>query len=143
METNTLPEIKRHALGFIEMDSQHEHLYDVFALLGSDETSTFNDKHSPILKEIERYFLFHFASEELLMRSYGFRGFEVHRGDHENFEERLAAFLEQYENGALNPRYLRDFLTQWLSEHGSQTDALYVAWISKAREQLRALSTQT
>jgi hemerythrin len=128
-------ENQRHILGIPEMDEQHRYLYGLFDMLENNVEVRDREKTNRLLPEIERYVLFHFASEELLMRSYNFPGFAVHQSDHENAGNRFVRFLDDFEAGTLNPAALRIFLTGWLMEHSMTSDAAYAAWIKKCRQE--------
>jgi hemerythrin len=123
----------RYVLGFPEMDIQHEYLYCIFDRLENGTTVTDPAAATHLLREIERYLLFHFASEEHLMRTYDFPGFASHQSDHEAAELKLVQFLEDFEMHRLNPAALRIFLTGWLMEHSRSSDSEYVTWITECR----------
>jgi hemerythrin len=132
----------RYVLGLPEMDEQHSYLYSLFDRIEQAPHVGNRTAAAALLDEIERYLMFHFESEELLMRRYGFPGFAQHQSDHETAGSRLVQFNYDFERGALNPAALKIFLTGWLMEHSEKADSEYVAWIRKCREQLdRALTT--
>jgi hemerythrin len=97
----------------------------------TDKTAT-----KKLLLEIEHYLLFHFASEEHLMRMYNFPTFTVHRSDHEQAGERFSIFIDDFEAEKLNPSNLKDFLFGWLTEHARTGDSEYVSWIKEYRSAL-------
>jgi hemerythrin len=126
----------RHILGLPEMDEQHSYLYSLFDAIEPTAKEQNSLKLKNLLDEIERYLLFHFDSEERLMRSYGFEGFAVHQSDHESGASRFLKFVDDFDNGSLNPAALRIFLTGWLMEHSMQSDELYAVFIKRARREL-------
>ena len=112
----------RYLLNLPEMDTQHEYLYSLFdriEVLRRPEREAMRN----LLKEIERYLVFHFECEERLMRMYDFAGFAVHQGDHEQAGNQLVAFLDDFEADRLNPSAMRIFLTGWLMEHSRSATA--------------------
>ena len=125
-------------LGLPEMDTQHEYLYSLFDKIEPVAAETDKMSMMNLLKEIERYLLYHFECEEKLMRMYGYSGFGVHQGDHEQAGNRFLTFLEDFEKEQLNPAALRIFLTGWLMEHSRQSTGLCrcLRWIRA--EPLRA-----
>lgn len=127
---------QRHILNFPEMDAQHAYLYRLFDAIEPSPRVVDKKNTAALLKEIEQYLLFHFASEEHLMRVYGVPTFTVHQSDHEQAGNRLAAFLDAFEADRLNPSALRRFLNEWLSEHSAVSDSQYVAWILNRRQML-------
>ena len=130
------PHTKRHILDLPEMDAQHTYLYTLYDLIEDSIAVTNQAVMRSILKEIERYLLFHFQSEEFLMRSYAFAGFAVHQSDHEAAGTKLVQFLDDFDAGKLNPAALKIFLTGWLMEHSKTADEDYSRYI----KQMRALT---
>jgi len=127
---------ERHVLGLPEMDEQHRYLYGLFDRIEQSRQVTDPGATRALLAEIERYVVFHFASEEHLMRSYEAPGFAVHQSDHETMSAKLVQFMDDFDAGRLNPAALRIFLTGWLMEHSATSDASYAAWILKQRRRL-------
>jgi len=123
----------RHVLNFPEMDVQHDYLYRLFDAIEPSAHVIDSIATKALLREIEQYVLFHFASEEHLMRLYGVPTFTVHQSDHEQAGNRLAMYLDDFEAGRLNPGALRHFLSAWLSEHSALSDSQYVTWILDVR----------
>ncbi len=121
-----------------EMEAQHKYLFQLFDMIEHGQTVSDEKAMSALLAEIERYVLFHLASEEYLMRAYRFKGYAAHQTDHENASAKLVAFLDDFEAKRLNPARLRVFLTGWLMEHSELSDSQYVQWILEQRKTLRA-----
>jgi hemerythrin len=130
------PPPDRHCLGLPEMDEQHNYLYSLFDRIEKSPQVADKTATKALLEEIERYVLFHFASEEQLMRLYGFPGFAVHQSDHETAGAKLVQFMDDFDAGRLNPGALRIFLTGWLMEHSKLSDSEYVAWVKKKRDEV-------
>jgi hemerythrin len=131
------PEISPHDLpGLPEMDEQHRYLLALFDRIEPSFTVTDRAALADLLKEIEGYLLFHFASEEHLMRHYAFDGFAAHQSDHETAAARFVRFLDDFEANRLNPGALRVFLRGWLLEHGATADREYASWIKSCREKI-------
>lgn len=126
--------LERHRLDFPEMDAQHDYCYHLFDMIHPVADSGDAERFKALLHEIEMYLMFHFESEERLMKIYQAPGFAVHQTDHENAAHRLISFLDEFDNGTLDPARLRIFLTGWLMEHSAGSDREYVAWIRQYRE---------
>jgi hemerythrin len=126
----------RYTLELPEMETQHIYLYSIFDKLGEISPVTSVEIIRKLLKEIERYVLFHFSSEEHLMRLYQFPGFAVHQTDHERVESKLLQYLDDFENNRLNPKAMRIFFVGWLMEHSCISDSEYVRWIASQRAHL-------
>jgi hemerythrin len=127
---------ERFSLGLPEMDEQHTYLYSLFDRLEQSDKVTNNKSTALLLAEIERYLLFHFESEEQLMRRYGFAGFAQHQSDHETAGAKLVQFMNDFIGGCLNPAALRTFLTGWLMEHSRISDSAYAEWVQECRKKV-------
>jgi hemerythrin-like metal-binding protein len=126
----------RFILGLPEMDAQHDYLYSLFDEIEQAPHATNRESMAALISEIERYISFHFESEELLMRRYGFPGFAQHQSDHELACGRFVQFQNDFETGSLNPAALRIFLTGWLMEHSETSDSQYAVWIKGKRAEV-------
>ncbi len=130
-----MPIPDEHALpGLPEMDEQHQYLFALFDRIEQSSAVTDRSALAALLLEIEGYLLFHFDSEERLMRHYRFPTFSLHQSEHEVAAARFVRFLDDFEAGRLNPGALRIFLRGWLLEHGAVSDREYAAWIRGCRE---------
>ncbi|MBN1603787.1 MAG: hemerythrin family protein [Chitinispirillaceae bacterium] len=130
---------ERYTLGFPEMDSQHEYLYDLFDSIEPVFTSGNLSATERLVHEIEHYFIFHCECEEHLMRMYNTPSFAVHQSDHERAQQKLLQFLDDYEASRLNPAAMRIFFTGWLMEHSKLSDSEYVTWVKECRKSFRGL----
>jgi hemerythrin len=126
----------RYLLNLPEMDTQHEYLYSLFDQIESVAGAGNREALRYLLKEIERYLVFHFECEERLMRMYDFAGFAVHQGDHEQAGNKLVAFLDDFEAGRLNSAALRIFFIGWLMEHSRLSDSEYVKKVKEERRKI-------
>ncbi len=122
--------------GLPEMDEQHRYLFTLFDRIEQSFTVTDHAALAALLPEIEGYLLFHFASEEHLMRHYRFPHFSLHQADHEAAAARFVRFLDDFEAERLNPGALRIFLRGWLLDHGASADREYAGWIGECRARL-------
>jgi hemerythrin-like metal-binding protein len=131
---------ERYTLDFPEMECQHEYLYSLFDKLEQFDNTTDKRIIRHHLDEMERYILFHFASEEQLMKLYKYPGFAVHQTEHEQFGNKLVQFLDDFDAGKLNIAALRIFATGWLMDHSKLGDSEYVVWIVKIRNEIWRIS---
>ena len=126
-------------LGLPEIDEQHAYLYKLFDAIEHSSTVADHAATKALLCEIEGYLLFHFDSEELLMRHYHFPHFSMHQSDHEAGAARYVRFMDDFDNNRLNPGALRIFLTGWLMEHTASCDSEYAAWVKKCRAAIQGV----
>jgi hemerythrin len=124
---------KRHILNIPEMDTQHAYLYGLFDHI--EDTIEVVDKKATgkLLNEIEGYLLFHFTSEEHLMRLYKVPGYSAHQTEHEQAGARLVMFMDDFSREQLNPAKMRIYLTGWLMEHSQISDEEYAKVIRNLR----------
>jgi hemerythrin-like metal-binding protein len=130
---------ERHQLGFPEMDSQHQYLYQLFDAIEPVFASGDKTRVQKLIREIEHYVMFHCECEEHLMRMYDTPGFAVHQSDHERMQQKLLQFLDDYEAGRLNYAAMQIFFTGWLMEHSHLSDSEYVKWIVECRKRWRTI----
>jgi hemerythrin-like metal-binding protein len=122
-----------HRLGIPEMDAQHDYLYGLFERLEDGPVVTDRHATAALLAELQGYLLFHFESEEHFVRLYQAPGFALHQGDHEQTGTRVVQFLDDFDEGKLNPGLLKRFLTGWLREHSRTIDEEYARFVRKVR----------
>lgn len=127
---------QRYHLGLPEMDAQHHYCYTLFDRIETVFASGDKERQRQLMREVERYVMFHCECEEHLMRIYETPGFAVHQSDHEQMQQKLLGYLEDYESGNLHSAAMRIFLTGWLMEHSRYSDSEYVAWIKEKREKI-------
>jgi len=127
---------KRYELKFPEMDEQHHYLYSLFDMIEEGPKITNMAVMAALIKEIERYVIFHFTSEEHLMRAYEFPGYAMHQSDHEIASAKMVQFMDDFEADRLNPAAFRIFMTGWLMEHSALSDSEYVKWIQQERNRI-------
>lgn len=120
------------------MDEQHKYLYSLFDRIEQSVEVSNQPRMKALIDEIERYLLFHFTSEEYLMRMYDYPSFAAHQSEHETAGARLVRFLDDFGANCLNPAALRIFLTGWLMEHSEICDSDYVKLVLGKRECVNA-----
>lgn len=126
-------EPQRHLLGIPEMDAQHAHLYSLLDAIENAGEVSDREATGKLLKQIEGYLLFHFASEEHFIRMYGAPNFATHQTDHEQAGNRFVQYMDDFENGSLNPARLKVSFTGWLMEHSRSIDEEYAGFVRAIR----------
>jgi len=107
-----------------EIDTQHKRL---FQLAGELDAATTEAKDSAALSEtltnLIEYTKHHFACEELLMQTYHYPDFPLHKTYHDDLTERLMKFQESFAAGRTTKTVeLSEFLKDWLDHHIDETD---------------------
>jgi len=121
------------ATGLTDVDSQHQHLFDLTNQLGALHASGATvEQITEILNELKRYTVEHFVTEEALMHSQPVS--EAHRNAHFRAHQGFVKHIER--TGALvasdpgvTVELLLSFLAQWLLHHVANMDQLLSAEI--------------
>lgn len=129
------------ATGVEEIDSQHRYLINAI----NDAREALIEHHDltrigPITKDLLAYAIFHFETEEDLMREYGYDREAVpdaaaHHQEHRDFSARVIAIRDALNEGLpVAAEDLIDFLENWLIGHIMQTDQKFGAFARGKRE---------
>lgn len=115
--------------GVAELDRQHRVLVSTLNEAKAKLTSEADD---PVFEQITRdllaYAIYHFNTEEQLMKQYGYAAASLeeagsHLAAHRNFSEQVVALRDNARDGKPGAREaLLDFLTNWLTHHIMTTD---------------------
>ena len=135
----TTPEPKSEggfAIGLAEVDREHTlqlDLLDRFATqlgAGADQSAL-----AATLDQLVDFTKMHFASEEALMRLYGYERFAAHVAQHEETVERIDALRDACEAGAedLTAETLVH-LRHWLVEHIRYADRAFGRFLVSVRD---------
>lgn len=128
------------ATGIDEIDSQHRYLIGAIdeareTLLERRDLS----RIGPLTKDLLAYAIFHFETEEDLMRQYGYdreAGADAgqHHQEHRDFSARVIAVRDALAAGqTVAPEILIEFLENWLIGHIMQTDQKLGAFLREKR----------
>jgi hemerythrin-like metal-binding protein len=84
-----------------------------------------------VLGKLMEYATEHFESEETLMEQHHFPGLSTHRHQHEEFQHKMAVFMEAHHAGKpCVPVSVMLYMEKWLKEHLVKTDQLYSAYLN-------------
>jgi len=89
-----------YAVGVPIIDRQHKQLFALIDELRC-EMDNGDARHliPKVFSRLSDYTLYHFSSEELLMKRYEFPEFETHKVKHEYFRQELANLVIRHDNG--------------------------------------------
>jgi hemerythrin-like metal-binding protein len=131
------------SVGDTELDDQHAHFFELLNEFGS----TLSDPYHPITDPAERasvltlvgklrdYALFHFGTEERLMKACAFPGYEAQKKAHNEFIKSALAFERDLEAGhPLAAIKIRDFIHDWYRRHILDEDKKYAPFLAKAKK---------
>jgi len=115
--------------GIGRIDEQHKVLVNTLneanARLSANVT---RDLLEQITRDLLSYAIYHFETEEALMKDYDYAGLsavedEKHRNEHRSFSQQVVALREGLRDGRLVTREeLLSFLNNWLVNHILNTD---------------------
>jgi hemerythrin len=119
---------EEYSVGVEKIDRQHRHLFEIINKLIERPVSSSDDTElvSDILTEMIDYARKHFATEEILMRQYGYPGIESHNKEHDYFINTTAELAISFMNNRnTTGGEITEFLIIWLTKHILKTDMKY------------------
>ncbi len=114
------------SLGLAETDSQHQELFRRAARLLDGLRSGVPEEIGGLIDFLHEYAVVHFGAEEAAMRAAGYPGYIRHKAEHDRFIGDLVALAKEHErrgSGAFIALKVSRWLTEWLGDHVSGTDA--------------------
>ncbi len=121
-------------LGLEEIDDQHKSLIDIINRIWISVVAK-KDKDAvfPLIEELERYTIAHFAAEETFMRVTEYPDFPAHKLAHQDFIARVATEKTRaLQSGSLSLELIY-FLRDWLINHILVTDRQYADFTQKSK----------
>jgi hemerythrin len=114
------------SVGVEEIDAQHRELFRRAARLLEGIRSGEPEELGQLVDFLHRYAVEHFGAEEQHMRRTRFPGYTRHKAEHDRFIADLLALAREHERkgaSAFMTLEVNQWLTRWLTEHVSGTDA--------------------
>ena len=114
------------------IDSQHQKLFDIINqfYLGIHQKKS-NTAMLEIIDELKKYSIYHFNTEEALMKQYNFIGLKRHVSEHENFKQKVNEFEEKVKSDKLVlSMAVTSFLEEWIRKHILSTDMEYSGFLT-------------
>ncbi len=114
------------SVGIEEIDAQHRELFRRAARLLDGIQGGAPEELGQLVLFLQQYAVEHFGAEEEQMRRTRFPGYARHKAEHDRFVSDLLALAREHERrGAVAFMSLKvsHWLTEWLREHVSGTDA--------------------
>ncbi len=114
------------SVGVEEIDAQHRELFRRAARLLEGIRSGEPEELGQLVEFLHRYAVEHFGAEEERMRRTRYPGYARHKAEHDRFIGDLLALADEHDRkgaGAFMSLKVNHWLTQWLREHVSGTDA--------------------
>ena len=114
------------SVGVEEIDAQHRELFRRAASLLEGLHAGQPEELGALVDYLYEYAVEHFGAEEEHMRRTRFPGYARHKAEHDRFISDLLALAREHERtgaGAFMALKVSHWLTQWLRDHVSGTDA--------------------
>lgn len=121
------------SVGVPTIDDQHRNLVKMINNLYDEFYKGITDEFiEGLIKELEKYTVYHFSYEEKFMMLYNYIGFKEHKSEHDQFIEKI----QEYKNTVSknNKTAVIDFATflkNWLLKHIMGTDKKYTKLFSE------------
>ena len=127
------------SVGVKVLDDQHKELMVLINRLHSAlQQGTGNTIVVALLGDVSQYATMHFATEESLMREFGFAGLVTHAAEHEQFTRQVRELLvaavataEGVVDGTVLTLETMNVLKDWLEKHVARSDQKYADFFAK------------
>jgi hemerythrin len=123
------------SIGIDLIDEQHKML--IQRLQAVSEAIESNQGEGTIAKTLDfllDYTDFHFSEEEKHMTEHNYPGLDLHKQQHEEFQNAVKTLVEDFEQeGAVKDiaNHIRDFLFNWLKKHIKEVDYQFGQFLNK------------
>lgn len=121
----------RYTLNIAEIDRQHQKLFALFnELYDAMQQGHANQVIDDVLTRVVDYTAYHFATEEKLLRQYGYAEEAAHRAEHAKLTEqaKLLVARQRAGHGQVAIATLK-FLCDWLNSHILGSDRKFAPFL--------------
>jgi hemerythrin-like metal-binding protein len=118
------------SVGVQKLDEQHMKFFSITNIL-FDTMQGAQDREvvGSVLKELQQYVVYHFKTEESLMKMYNYPNMNKHTLEHEDAIQKVNKLVLDYERGLQTVDIeLLKFLSDWLQNHILQVDRKYIPY---------------
>ena len=116
-----------YAVNIAEIDRQHEKLADIINKF-EDAMRAEKEKEalSGIIDDLVDYSKVHFQTEEKYMSGFTCAEADLHKVEHERFNEEVCRFIREFKNPSDDlPRRIAEFLKDWWFRHIRIEDRIF------------------
>lgn len=123
------------SVGIEEIDDQHRELFRRAAALVAGLRRGDPEEIDELVEYLHRYCVSHFGAEEAAMRGGRYPGYARHKAEHDRFIADLLELAAENDEagGAFVAVKIDHWLSGWLREHVSRTDAELGRFLAGAR----------
>ena len=126
---------KEYEVGVSVIDEQHKKLVELAGSLYdavTGDAEAYKRDLAKILKGLGDYTVYHFSTEEKLMKKYGYLGSETHKLAHRNFVAELNNQVKKLARNSIDDGIqFYEFVGQWLLTHIAKSDKLLADFLVK------------
>ena len=124
----------KFVIGIVPIDEQHKKLVELCNALyekvwtaRKDDTDEWKVQTAVTLKECVNYVATHFSYEEKIMKAVNYTNYPAHKKRHDEFTQKLLDVSSNFNNLTVKEALdFSKFLIDWIFEHISYEDRLYV-----------------
>ena len=123
----------QYSVNINAIDRQHQRLFALFnELYEAMQEGHADDVIDKVLDRALDYTAYHFATEERLLREYGYAEEAAHRQEHAKLEEHLKVLLQKRRVGESRVALATlKLLCDWLNEHILKSDKKFAAFLTQ------------
>ncbi len=115
------------------IDEEHKKLIGILNKVVFTKGNNSNPEElREVLREMAKYALKHFKTEETYMKELNYPGYQNHKKEHEDFFDKTLEYFHKAGNEYRHILHeLHEYLTQWLVNHIQVTDRKYIDCFKK------------
>lgn len=121
----------KYTLGIAELDRQHQKLFALFnELYEAMQEGHGNDVIDKVLDRAVDYTVYHFATEEKLLRDHGYAEEAAHRAEHGKLADQVKALVQKRRIGETHVAMAAlKLLCDWLNNHILGSDRKFAPFL--------------
>jgi hemerythrin len=119
------------SVGVQKIDDQHRKFFSITnTLFDTMQGAQDREVVGSVLKELQQYVVYHFKTEESLLKMYNYPNMNEHKLEHEDAIQKVNKFVLDYERGLQTIEIeLLKFLSYWIQNHILQADRKYIPYV--------------
>jgi hemerythrin len=119
------------SVGIRSIDTQHKSLIEsINGFYDAINSSSAKELIVNLLKEMKEYSIFHFFTEESLLKKHGYPDLEQHKSEHHGFIKKIEDMDKRLKEGKLVLSLeLTSFIKTWITNHIMVIDKKYSAFL--------------
>lgn len=125
-----------------EIDIQHKKLLQIsqdFYNILTGNLENYKLNMAKILKNLTDYTVYHFSSEEVLLKKYNYPAMATHKMTHDNFVTEVSAQIRRLSSGSIeNGQRFYEYIISWVLTHIAKADKTWANFVRPKMENNRA-----